>query len=307
MMSSNLQAAWRTGLVMAVLAMGLVGQRVRAEDFVKSYPVTNRVKVHVDTNDASISVITSDANQVEFRVTYRGVELDKTLHIETHQQGDEVELSARVVGFVSFSFGYQRKVHIEVRMPKEADLELETADGSVEASALSGNISLHTHDGSIRANHLAGTIDLHSGDGSITVDTLSGNIRLRTGDGGIDGDGLDGKCEAISGDGHIHVTGRFDALKIRSGDGSITARAAQGSKMASGWEINTRDGSVAVALPSNFQADIDASSGDGRITLDTPITVQGVISKSQVHGQMNGGGQTLIVHTGDGSIHLKQS
>jgi hypothetical protein len=31
------------------------------------------------------------------------------------------------------------------------------------------------------------------------------------------------------------------------------------------------------------------------------------MSKSRVRGRMNGGGQTLTIHTRDGSIHLKQT
>jgi len=176
----------------------------------------------------------------------------------------------------------------------------------VDASALSGNITIHTHDGSISANHLSGMIDLHSGDGSITVSSLMGGVRLRTGDGAIDGSDLDGKYEADSGDGRIRLTGRFDALKVKSGDGGIDARALQGSTLDVPWNIVTSSGSVEIALPGNLQVSIDATTGDGHISLDMPVTVEGVISKSQVHGKLNGGGQTLTIHTGDGSIHLKQ-
>jgi hypothetical protein len=35
--------------------------------------------------------------------------------------------------------------------------------------------------------------------------------------------------------------------------------------------------------------------------------MEGKISKSRVHGKMNGGGSTLTIHTGDGSIHLRQA
>jgi hypothetical protein len=35
--------------------------------------------------------------------------------------------------------------------------------------------------------------------------------------------------------------------------------------------------------------------------------VEGIISKSRVRGKMNGGGQELTIHTGDGSIHLRKS
>ena len=80
-----------------------------------------------------------------------------------------------------------------------------------------------------------------------------------------------------------------------------------GSKMGASWTIHTGDGSVDLALPGDLQADIDASTHDGHISLGIPVTVEGTFSNSQIHGKMNGGGQVLSVHTGDGAIRLKKS
>jgi DUF4097 and DUF4098 domain-containing protein YvlB len=299
-------ARWGS-ICIVFLSTAAVANRVHAEDYVKSYSVANRAVVHVDTNDGSISVITGDSKLVEIRVEYTGFELNKTLRIESGRQGDEVELVARIVNRLGFSLGNTRRLHIVVHMPKDADLQVETGDGSVETSSLSGNISVHTGDGSIKANHLTGTIDLHSGDGSLTVNSLMGVMRLRTGDGSIEGSDLDGQCDAQSGDGRIRLVGRFDALNVKTGDGSIDARVVAGSKVDADWGITTGSGSVDVALPSSLQVDIEAITGDGHISLDIPVTVQGTISKSKIQGKINGGGKTLRIHTGDGSILLKQS
>jgi hypothetical protein len=77
--------------------------------------------------------------------------------------------------------------------------------------------------------------------------------------------------------------------------------------MAASWNIRTGDGSVDLVLPPDFQANIDASTNDGRISLGIPVTVEGTFSKSQIHGKMNGGGQPLTIRTGDGSIRLSHS
>jgi DUF4097 and DUF4098 domain-containing protein YvlB len=291
----------------ALFGSALLATSVHAEDYLKSYSISNRANVHVNTNDGSVSVVTGDNKQVEFHVEYRGFKLNKSLHIESEQQGDQVELTARIANNLGFSFGNTRRLHIEVRMPKDADLQIDTGDGSVESSALSGNIAIHTHDGSIRANHLSGNIDLHSGDGSITVNSVTGIVRMHTGDGAIDGSDLDGSVDAYSGDGHVRLSGRFDVLKIKTGDGSIDTHALLGSKLDAGWSIVTGSGSVDLALPHDLQVDLDATTGDGQISMDIPVTVQGTISKSKVRGKIGGGGQTLTIHTGDGSIHLKQA
>ena len=158
----------------ALLAVVALAPRASASEWPsKTYTVSGRANVRIDTNDGSVRVTTSDTKTVEFRVDYEGYELDKNLHIESHQSGDQVELVARVTGHWGFSWGtHGRRLRIEVRMPKNADLNAHTGDGSVEASSINGNVAVETGDGSVRANSLTGTIDLHTHDGSINVDTL---------------------------------------------------------------------------------------------------------------------------------------
>ena len=299
----------RLGLAGAgLLLIALCAPGSRAEDVVKSYAVSGRASVRVDTNDGSVHVTASDDKQVEFRVEYQGYVLGKDLRIDSHQDGNKVELTARLTGHWGFSWGHNsRNLHIEVRMPREGDLSVETGDGAVQADSIHGTVNVHTGDGSVKANSLNGTIDLHTSDGSITVDGLKGDIRLRTGDGSIEARDLDGKVDADTGDGHIRLVGRFDALGIKTGDGSVDARVLPGSKMASSWTIRTGDGSVDIVLPADFQANIDATTGDGHISLGVPVTVEGTFSKSEIRGKMNGGGQQLTIHTGDGSIRLSKS
>jgi DUF4097 and DUF4098 domain-containing protein YvlB len=291
-----------------LLAIAVASPLARAEDYGKSFDISGRANVRVSTNDGSVRVYTGDTKKVEFHVEYQGYDLNKNLRIEARQDGDKVELTARITGHWGFSWGgNSRRLHIEVKMPKDADLQVETGDGSVEAAGINGNVSVHTGDGSVKANTLSGTIDLHTNDGSITVDSLKGEMRLRTGDGSIEARDLDGKCDADSGDGHVRIAGRFDSLNIKTGDGSVDTRVLPGSKMASTWNIRTGDGSVDLVLPGDFQSNIDASTGDGHISMGMPVTVEGTFSNSQIHGKMNGGGQTLTIHTGDGSIRLSKS
>ena len=300
----------RIGIACAALvATVALAPKVNAQQvWNKGYTIAGRANVHVDTNDGSVRVTTSDAKSVQFHVEYQGYELDKDLHIEAKQNGDTVELIARTTGHWGWSWGgHGRRLHIDVMMPREADLDAHTGDGSVEASSINGRISVYTGDGSVHANTLTGTIDLHTNDGSIGVDTLKGDIRLHTGDGSIEARQLDGKLDADSGDGHLKITGRFDALNIRTGDGSVDTQVLPGSKMAASWNVKTGDGSVDLALPGDFQVNIDASTGDGHISVGLPVTIEGTFSNSQLHGKMNGGGQSLTIHTGDGSIRLSKA
>jgi hypothetical protein len=301
--AAHLGIACATILAAATLAPG-----ARAEEWTKSYTVSGRAQVRVDTNDGAVRIATGDSKQVEFRVIYEGYELNKNLHIDSRQDGDSVQINARVTGHWGFSWGRGRRgPRIEVRMPKDADLQIDTGDGSVETQPIKGHVKIHTGDGSVRVQAIDGDVDIDTGDGSITVEGAKGEIRLHTGDGHIDARNLDGRVDANSGDGHIKIDGRLDALNVKTGDGSIDARVEPGSKLSGGWSIRTGDGSVDMVLPADLQANIDASTNDGHISLGIPVTVEGTFSNSQIHGKMNGGGQSLTIHTGDGSIRLSKS
>lgn len=278
-------------LYFAVAVLAAAVPAAKAEEWTKNYSVSGRANVHVDTNDGSVRVYTADTKQVELRVIYNGLTLNKDFTIESRQEGDRVELSARERNgwHWGFSFRTNRGLRLEVRMPKNSDLSVDSGDGSVESEAINGNL------------------DIHTGDGHIKVQGAKGQIKLRTGDGSIEGRDLDGKIEADSGDGHITLDGRFDSLNIKTGDGSINAHAQPGSKVLSAWSIRTGDGSVDLTVPGDLNANIDASTNDGRISLGIPVTVEGQFSNSQIHGKMNGGGQPVTIHTGDGSIRLSHT
>jgi Putative adhesin len=300
--------AARLGIaILALMGASTLVPRANAEEWNKAYTISGRAQIRVDTNDGAVQTYNGDSRQVQFRVIYDGYELNKNLHIETRQDGDSVVINARVSGHWGFSWGKGRHIRIEVHMPKDADLQIDTGDGSVNTESVSGRIKIHTGDGSVRGQDLSGDIDIDTGDGSINLDGAKGDIRLRTGDGHVEARNVDGKVEANSGDGRITIAGRLDALNVKTGDGSIDAHVAEGSKIAGNWNIRTGDGSVDMVLPGDLQANIDVSTNDGHISLGIPVTVEGTFSNSQIHGKMNGGGQSLTVHTGDGSIRLSKS
>jgi hypothetical protein len=291
-----------------LLPVTILATPAKGEEWTKSYTVSGRAQVRVDTNDGAVQIYTGSSKQVDFRVLYDGYEIGKSLHVNSRQEGDTVQINARVSGHWGFSWGNNhRNIRIEIHMPKDADLQVDTGDGSVTTQSLNGKVKIHTGDGSVRSQETSGDVDIDTGDGSITVEGAKGDIRLRTGDGHIDARNLDGRVDATSGDGHIKLEGRLDSLSVKTGDGSIDARLLPGSKVNSSWSIRTGDGSVDIVLPADLQANIDASTNDGHISLGIPVTVEGTFSNSQIHGKMNGGGQPVVIHTGDGSIRLSKS
>lgn len=238
-----------------------------ADQWSKTFSVGAAPELRIETSDANVTLRTANVKTIEARVYTSGWRIGPgDVHVTDHQAGDRVEIEVKVPT-VHFNLG-NRWVKIEVQVPD------------------------------------ATKADVHTGDGNIRADGLHGQTRLVTHDGNIDGEGFNGALEASSGDGNIRVRGKFSGLNLRSGDGNIDAEVAAGSHMASGWTIHTGDGGVTLRLPDGFSANLDAHTGDGRITVDLPLATDGGIREDSVSGKLNGGGATLTVRTGDGSVHL---
>jgi DUF4097 and DUF4098 domain-containing protein YvlB len=248
--------------------------RARADEWSKTYTLTGNPDLRVDTSDANIHVSTWDQKTIVAKVTTRNYKIGNDgIRIEEHQSGDVVEIDVHYPHHVQFNWGnsLSHRVDIEIQVPRQ------------------------------------GRVDLHTGDGKIELAGFQGEMQVRTGDGSIELQEVDGKLRATTGDGHIRADGRFDELEVKTGDGSVEAKASRGSSLTTGWRLETGDGSVSLEVPENLAADVDLHTGDGHIDLDLPVTTSGKIRENEVHGQMNGGGNLLTIHTGDGSIRLRKS
>ena len=289
-MRMNRKAWMLVAILVAGISWGSAAQPARADEWSKSYKVSGHANLHVDTDDGDVNILAGDPGQIEARVTADGFKIGPgDVRVDEHQEGDNVTISVKMPHF-NFSFfgGRHRSARIDIRVPKDLNLDVHTGDGNVNSQAISGDIRINT------------------GDGHITVNGLRGSINMRSGDGNIQASGLDGSLEVDTGDGHVSVDGRFDSLNLKTGDGNIEARAMNGSKVANSWRLHSGDGHINMWLPGDFNADLDAHTGDGKITLDFPIKVSGSLSHSSIHGTLNNGGGTVSLTSGDGSIHLQK-
>ncbi len=265
-------------------------QTARADEWTKTYTITGRADLRVETDDGDVTIISADQKQIDARVVADGYKIgDSNVRIEESQNGDHVSLKVRLPHFNFQWWGSHRKsVRIEIHVPRELDLDVHTGDGNVSTQPVAGRIRIDT------------------GDGNVSANGLKGDVSMRSGDGHIEASGLDGTLEVNTGDGHISVDGRFDALNLKTGDGNIEARVQHGSKVASGWRLHSGDGHINLWLPGDFSADVDAHTGDGHITMDVPVMVSGSLSHQSIHGKLNGGGGTVAITSGDGSIHVQK-
>ena len=243
-----------------------------AEEWNKTYNVTGKPTLKVETSDAAINVSAWDQSTIEARVTVEGYKIGPDgIRIIEHQTGNVVEIELRYPHH-DVHFGFHRsRVEIDVKVPREA------------------------------------IVGLHTGDGRISVSGVKGDIDTWSGDGAQEISGVDGVLKSRTGDGRIVASGRFDGVDLSTGDGRIELTAQANSTVSREWNLHTGDGSVTMRLPENLAADVQLHTSDGHISMDLPITVSGKLGGNDIRGKLNGGGRLLSVHTGDGSITVGRS
>lgn len=277
------------------------------DEWSKSFNVERGAKLRIETSDANIRVTSCECSTVEARITTQGWKIGGDgINIVDRQTGDQVDIEVRFPRHAFQMNWRNRRVDIEIKGPRDADLDLHTGDGNVDVQGVKGTILLRSGDGNLKLSELQGTLKADTGDGNIDMRNVRGDLTLHTGDGRIDVTGVDGALRAETGDGRVRVNGRFDVLDVKTGDGGIDAVAAEGSKLEANWRLNTGDGNLTLRLPATIAADVELRTSDGNIDFDMPVTVSGRQGKREVHGQINGGGKLISLKTGDGSIRLEK-
>lgn len=279
-----------------VVGVDSQGQIVREE---KRFSVDGVPDVRLATFDGAIEVRVVDGSEVLVEIEKRGPtrEAVDELRVETSQNGSRIDVEVKRPsreGMTAFGINVSTSAKLIVSVPRRAAIVARTGDGAIRIEGVEGRLELRTGDGAIRASHVKGELVLNTGDGSITVDRAEGRLALETGDGGV------------------NVEGKLSAVRMHTGDGSIVYRADEATQMDEDWEITTGDGSVAIYLPSDFNANLDAHTGDGRIRNDVDVVRTNGSSdgdeereRRTLRGRIGQGGKRLKVHTGDGSITLK--
>jgi DUF4097 and DUF4098 domain-containing protein YvlB len=280
----------------------------QSDEWSKTYNLERMPTLRVETSDANITVTGWDNGSIAAKVSTTGWKIGGDgITIVESQTGDQIDIQVKFPHRMFQMNLRNHRVDIDIKVPRQANLDLHTGDGHVDLQGVRGNIALRSGDGHLRLSEIQGTLDARTGDGHIDAANIRGDLTLHTGDGPVVVSGADGSLHAQTGDGHMRVSGRFDLLDVKTGDGGIDATAQSGSKLDADWRLTTGDGDLTLRLPEGLAANVEMHTNDGHINLGMPLTISGRTGTKELHGQLNGGGKVLSLHTGDGSIHLEKN
>lgn len=131
----------------------------------------------------------------------------------------------------------------------------------------------------------ASNLEMKANNGSVRVEAVRGEIRFHTTNGSV----------------HLaDVAGDVDGSTT---NGSLNIDLAGNGWNGSGLRAETTNGSVHLNIPENYSAQVEASTVNGRVKIDFPVTVSGDLGKN-VSFQLGNGGRMIQAKTVNGSVHI---
>ncbi len=131
-------------------------------------------------------------------------------------------------------------------------------------------------------------LDLRSMNGGISIRSVKGRLEFQTQNGGV-------ALEDVAGE----VSGRTTngGLKV-----SLSGDRWDGS----GLDVRTTNGGVVLAVPRDYNAELETGTVNGGIRLDFPVEVSGQL-KNKLETTLGEGGAPLRIRTTNGGVRLKHS
>lgn len=129
-----------------------------------------------------------------------------------------------------------------------------------------------------------------------TGKTVNGSVRAT-------GMTADVVANTVNGSVRVNTTGLAQAQTV---NGSITVRMGR-ANWSETLAFETVNGGITLELPDNLNADVTASTVNGSLSSDWPMTVRGRWSNRRMNGKIGTGGRELTLETVNGDIELRKS
>jgi len=135
-------------------------------------------------------------------------------------------------------------------------------------------------------------LDLLAGNGRITISSVQGQIKFKTHNGRI-------TLSDVAGD-----------VKGKTRNGRVTVRLSGNAWQGSGLDVETLNGRVGLYLPSNYAANVEAGTANGRFSssfAELQVEKKGRKHRhgpQRVSASINGGGAKIRVVTTNGRVRI---
>jgi hypothetical protein len=252
----------------ALLALGLLAlasaacEQVTAETVTRTNSVTvpSTYRLEIDAFNGDVEIVPGEGNTLEIVATVRQ---PKDVEYAVTVDGETVHIMAVALRTrIDPSPG----VSLQITAPPNADLNINSSNGSITLVGVGTGGLLETSNGTIRLEEVHGRFEVHSSNGSIEFDRVSGSFDASTSNGRIE---FDGDLE----------------------DGTSS-------------ELRTSNGGIDVFIGGEANVRIDAETSNGEVDIVYPLD-EAIVSEEHVEGTMGTGASTLILRTSNGDINIR--
>jgi len=247
---------------------GLLGSK-KSEEFYKILPLKAEGSFSLKNVNGSIIISTWKEEKVEIKAT------KTTKHDPEHLKKVKIEIESTPDSIIVDTIYLKHRnirvsVNYEVKVPEGANLgKIKSVNGNVTMSGPLGNAKASTTNGRVDLEGASGEVRLSTTNGSIGASDVKGLLKAHTTNGSIE----------------LELASFEDEVKAETVNGSITLRLQS----------------------QKIDADLKASTVNGKIYLDFPVTFKTILkSKRSLEGQIGQGGAEITLKTVNGSIKIKK-
>ena len=305
------------------------------EKIEKTYNVKSGGNLNVLSEFGAIEIQTAEQEKVEVVITKASKsklvgkvqEMLADFELAFKHEGSDVHIQG------AFGHGSEHwrkqlnlaKIHFLITVPQHYNIDLNTANGDISVTNLTGDVRVRTSGGSLSLQSITGTVWGHTSGGSVEVvnitgdvqvRTSGGNLRLgaiqgfvsgRTSGGSIKGTNCNGGTDVRTSGGNIWLGGISENVNARTSGGSI--QVVMKTQPQSECSLRTSGGAITCTLIPEVAVDVEAKTSGGRVSTDFAVesVIQGKVPKNRLEGRINGGGPLLKLRTSGGNIHLQKA
>lgn len=271
-----------------------------------NHAATPDAQVEISNVRGSIHVVGWDRNEVQVTGTLGdGSEFslggsDSHLVIEIKSEGgsDWSWFGSR---------GPREDTVLEVKVPRQAALEVEGVSADVRVDGIAGakELDVESVSGDVEVQGDAERVEVSSVSGDATLTSNTRRARLETVSGDLEARGVSGNlaAESVSGRVTLEAVELEDAdLSTVSGDVDLDVGAVSGGRI----RVESMSGEVTIAVPANLSARIEAETFSGSIRSDFGSVEDGDGPGSSLKATAGGGDAEMSLESFSGDLTIRR-
>jgi len=313
-------------ILLSILICSLISIAQDKVSFSENYEVKSPATFKATVSDGYIVVNPSQSSKIEIDfIVKKGIsqvniskeELSEFLDIEIATTSSDIEISIKDRNSNRMnSWKNTYSVSLDIKVPVETSCNLQTSDGDIKLSGLTGKQQCRTSDGDVEIFKTEGNLIGRTSDGDVNVNDVTGSVDLTTSDGDIDIEEINGDATLVTSDGDIsmYIVAGFSSARTSDGDitfkdlaGALHAQTSDGDiagnfiKLSGDLKMATSDGDIKVTVPQGLGMDIYLKGEDLHTNL---VDFSGEAKEHLIKGKIKGGGIPIELTTTDGTIKL---